>query len=80
MNEVFCRPKWYGVDFPPLSSSELTKFKVIKILKDSPEAREIFRQKYLDDLPEDYVWKILTNRESVYRSNADFIEEFNILE
>jgi len=79
MNEVFCRPKWYGADFP-LPSSELTQFKAIKVAKDSPEVKKIFQQKYLNNLPEDFVWKISTHREPVYTSNTDFVEEFNILE
>ena len=76
MKEVFCRPKWYGINFPNLPE---TKYKAVQIVKDSVEAGEVFIQKYLNGLPDDFVWKIITHREPVYRSNEDLMNEFDIV-
>ena len=77
--EIFCRPKWYGVDFP-CPNADLTKYKAIMIFKYNKEAQEIFTEKWLNDLPEDFIWKIITSRGLVFRSNEEFKEEFNILD
>jgi len=77
MNELFCRPKWYAenVTYP----DGLNKYKAIQIPKDGQEAEEIFDPTYLEHLPEGYVWKIITHREPVYRSQEDFSEQFDIV-
>ena len=77
--EVLCRPKWYGADFP-CPNADLTKYKAVQVLKDSKEALNVFNEKWLNDLPEDFIWKIITSRELVFRSNEEFLEEFNILD
>jgi hypothetical protein len=72
MNETFCRPKWF-------SPSAETKYKAIQVPKDSNEVEDVFATKHLDSLSENYVWKIITSREPVYRSQQDFNEQFNIV-
>jgi len=77
--EVLCRPKWYGAGFP-MPNADLTKYKAIQISKHSKEAQEVFNEKYLNDLPENFIWKIITISGLVFRSNEEFIEEFHILD
>jgi len=78
LKELYCRPGWFpGSGFP--HSANISKYKAIQVPKDSEEIEEIFCQKYLDKLPENYIWKIITSREPVYRSQEDFHDEFDII-
>jgi len=67
-----CYPNWY--------TSDGTRYKAIQVSKQDDEIKAQFNQDYLDDLPEKYVWKIITHSKCVYKSNKDFRNEFIIVE
>ena len=76
-NDVYCRPKWWGKDFP--YPNDATKYKAIQVPKDLYAVADVFNQKYIDSIPEEFVWKIITRVGCVWRSDKDFKEEFNVL-
>ena len=77
MNDVvLCRPKWWGKDFP--YPDNIGHYKATKVPKNTDDVENVFNQKYIDSLPEDFVWKIETRVGYVWRSNEDFKEEFNV--
>ena len=74
----YCRPKWW--DEALMNRPDTRNYKAIQVPKDSEEVEDIFASKYLDELPEDYVWKIVVSNGYVHRSNKDFQDEFIILD
>lgn len=89
--QILCRPKWYGKDadgksFLDDGKSPLAervnpiKYTAVKVSKEEKGVKSIFYPEALDKLPEDFVWMIITSEQLVWRTNAEFLNDFDVVQ